>query len=144
MWRKASREHAEERKVASKRIHGTSSIRILVLCTLILPVRPDLVDHLHNRMVRLERYGETSSTNRMVQKEHGIVRSPLGSRIAGRGSSIIRTEASQITMKLDQSQIPYGPKGLEIVGHLRAEQEMGTRMRALPQTGQGRGKIRSR
>ena len=46
----------------------------------------------------------------MMQEEQGIIRSPLGSRIAIRGANVVGAEASQITTKLGQLQTPHEPK----------------------------------
>ena len=50
-WREASWKPGEIRKAAQRR-HGASSIRILVHWAFLLPVIPDLINHLRGRVVR--------------------------------------------------------------------------------------------
>ena len=41
-----------EGRIAGQRCHGAASIRILALDALLLPIIPDLVNHLRDNMVR--------------------------------------------------------------------------------------------
>ena len=90
--------------IAGNRCNGASSVRILIPGTFILPVIPDLVNHLRGHsQVRWRGWGETgneSNTNRMVHEEQGIVRRPRRPLITVRGASTVGTEAAQVASEI--------------------------------------------
>jgi len=97
-WSDTSWEALEGGEV-EQRGHGTSAIGVLVLGALVLPVKPDLVDHLCDVLGqgRSEESSSKSNTNSMVHEEQGIVRSPFWSTDTSGGTSATGTVASHVT-----------------------------------------------
>ena len=83
---------------------------MVVLETFILSVRPGPMT-IYTTVRRYERgvmkRAVEVTENRVMQEEHEIARSTLGSRIAGGRDGAPRAEATHITTELCQSRTPY-------------------------------------
>ena len=131
VWRKTSRIDGEEGEVA-QRGDRASTERVEVPRALVLPVVPDLVNHLRKCIGEMKgdttMRGNRNITNSMVHEEQRIVGGPFCSWDTGRGSSPVRAEASHITGKF----ISYKHRtGRTATARLPAKDDMGARVNTL-------------
>ena len=91
--------------IVGRCLYRPSSICILVLGALVLPIIPYFVDRLHSSCERA-REGHRETTNGMVHEEQGIIRRPFRSRVTVRGDRPIGTGAMHVAKEVGQRKTP--------------------------------------